>query len=106
MQDKPTNLPTTQPNGEQLKSIIAVMFERRATMHFTPDLVPDEYLNAIELTTRVRDLRLGRRTASALSLTETSPRLLEVIYCEGRTWGATWCRENKRWFSRSQEHTT
>lgn len=47
MQDKPNALPTTQPNGEKLKSIIEVMLERRATMHFTPDPVPEEYLNAI-----------------------------------------------------------
>ena len=47
MQDKPTDLPTTQPNGEHLKSIIDVMLDRRATMHFTPDPVPDEYLTAI-----------------------------------------------------------
>ena len=47
MQDKPTNLPTTQPNGAALKSIIEVMLERRATMHFLPDPIPDEYLNAI-----------------------------------------------------------
>jgi nitroreductase len=47
MQDKPGNLPTTQPNGAALKSIIDVMLERRATIHFAPDPVPDEYLNAI-----------------------------------------------------------
>jgi len=47
MQDKPTNLPTTQPNGAALKSIIDVMLERRATAHFAPDPIPDEYLNAI-----------------------------------------------------------
>ena len=47
MQDKPTNLPTAQPNGEQLKSIINVVLERRATMHFSPDPVPDEYIKAI-----------------------------------------------------------
>ena len=47
MQDKPSNLPITQPNGDALKSIIDVMLERRATMHFAPDPVPDEYLSAI-----------------------------------------------------------
>src|SRR6266550_2664598 len=47
MQDKPTNLPTTQPNGQEIKSIIDVVLERRATMHFAPDPVPDKYLNAI-----------------------------------------------------------
>ncbi|MCU1264492.1 MAG: nfnB [Acidobacteria bacterium] len=47
MQDKPSNLPRTQPDGAALKSIIDVMLERRATMHFAPDPVPEEYLNAI-----------------------------------------------------------
>jgi nitroreductase len=49
MQDKPKSLPATQPNGEKLKSIIEVALDRRATIHFTPDPVPDEYLNAILL---------------------------------------------------------
>lgn len=47
MQDKPNNLPRQQVNGTQLKSIIDVLLDRRATMHFRPDPVPDEYLNAI-----------------------------------------------------------
>ena len=49
MQDKPTSLPTTQPNGEKLKSIIEVVLDRRATIHFAPDPIPDEFLNAILL---------------------------------------------------------
>ena len=49
MQDKPKSLPATQPNGEKLKSIIEVALDRRATIHFTPHPVPDEYLNAILL---------------------------------------------------------
>jgi nitroreductase len=47
MKDKPTNFPTTQPNGEPLKPITQVLLERRATMHFTDEEVPEEYLNAI-----------------------------------------------------------
>ncbi len=47
MQDRPTNFPTTQPNGEPLKPITSVMLERRATVHFTDEEVPEEYLNAI-----------------------------------------------------------
>jgi nitroreductase len=47
MKDKPTNYPTTQPNGEPLKPITQVLLERRATMHFTDEEVPEEYLNAI-----------------------------------------------------------
>ena len=47
MKDKPTNFPTTQPDGEPLKPITQVLLERRATMHFTDEEVPEEYLNAI-----------------------------------------------------------
>ncbi|MDQ2854990.1 MAG: nitroreductase family protein [Acidobacteriota bacterium] len=47
MQDKPTNLPRKQFNGAELKSIIDVMLERRATMHFSPEPISDDYLNAI-----------------------------------------------------------
>ena len=47
MQDKPKSLPTTQPNGEKLKSIIDVVLDRRATNHFAPDPVPEEFLDAI-----------------------------------------------------------
>src|SRR5438046_10573760 len=47
MQDKPGNLPRTQVNGEPLKPITSILLERRATMHYMPDPVPDEYLNAI-----------------------------------------------------------
>ena len=49
MQDKPRSLPTTQPNGEKLKSIIEVVLDRRATIHFVPDPIPNEFLNAILL---------------------------------------------------------
>jgi len=49
MQDKPNGLPTTQPNGEKLKSIIEVALDRRATMNFARGPVPDEYLDAILL---------------------------------------------------------
>jgi nitroreductase len=47
MQDKPTNFPATQPNGEPLKPITQVLLERRATNHFKSDPVPEEYLKAI-----------------------------------------------------------
>jgi len=47
MQDKPTNLPTIQPSGDGLKSIIDVMLDRRATNHFAAEPVPEEYLKAI-----------------------------------------------------------
>ncbi|PYS93385.1 MAG: nitroreductase family protein [Acidobacteria bacterium] len=60
MQDKPTNLPQTQANGEQLKPITQVVLERRATNQFLPDEVPEEYLNAI--------LRLGAQAPSGYNL--------------------------------------
>jgi nitroreductase len=60
MQDKPTNLPTTQLGGAALKPITEVLLERRATNHFTSDEVPDEYLNAI--------LRLGAQAPSGYNL--------------------------------------
>jgi nitroreductase len=47
LKDKPTNLPTTQADGKPLKPITEVLLERRATQHFLPDEVPEEYLNAI-----------------------------------------------------------
>ena len=47
MQDRPTNFPTAQPDGEPLKPITRVLLERRATAHFTDEEVPEEYLNAI-----------------------------------------------------------
>lgn len=60
MQDKPTNLPTTQPNGEPLKPITEVILERRATNHFTNEEVPEEILNAI--------LTLGAQAPSGYNL--------------------------------------
>jgi nitroreductase len=50
MQDKPTNLPETQPDGGPLKPITKVVLERRATMHFKEDEeVPEDILQAILL---------------------------------------------------------
>jgi nitroreductase len=60
VKDKPTNLPTTQPDGEPLKPITQVLLERRATNQFLPDEVPEEYLNAI--------LRLGAQAPSGYNL--------------------------------------
>jgi nitroreductase len=60
MQDKPTNLPTTQPGGEPLKPITQVLLERRATNSFKSDPVPDEYLEAI--------LKLGAQAPSGYNL--------------------------------------
>ncbi|HJR09086.1 MAG TPA: nitroreductase family protein [Pyrinomonadaceae bacterium] len=60
MQDKPTNLPATQPNGEPLKPFTEAVVERRATNQFTPDEVPKEILNAI--------LQLGLQAPSGYNL--------------------------------------
>lgn len=60
MQDKPTNLPATQAGGAPLKPITDVLLERRATMEFLPDEVPEEYLNAI--------LKLGAQAPSGYNL--------------------------------------
>jgi nitroreductase len=60
MQDKPTNLPATQPGGEPLKPFTQVVVERRATNRFTPDEVPEETLNAI--------LQLGLQAPSGYNL--------------------------------------
>ena len=45
--DKPSQFPTTQVNGAPLKTITQVLLDRRATSHFKPDSVPNEYLEAI-----------------------------------------------------------
>lgn len=47
MQDQPKNYPSKQPDGSPTKSILQVLLDRRATAHFEPDPVPDEYLQAI-----------------------------------------------------------
>lgn len=47
MEDKPRDFPVSRPDGSALKSLPDVLLERRATNHFRPDKVPDEYLSAI-----------------------------------------------------------
>jgi nitroreductase len=46
-QDKPLVFPKSQVDGKALKSITQVLLDRRATAHFKPDPVPDEFLEAI-----------------------------------------------------------
>lgn len=83
MQDKPTNLPDRQPNGEPLKPITEVVLDRRATIHFKEDeAVPEEILRAI--------LLLGAQAPSGYNLqpwrfivvrgTENRRRLQQVAY--------------------------
>ena len=60
MKDKPEYLPTTQFDGQSVKPIPKVIFDRRATMSFKPDGVPDEFLHAI--------LSLGAQAPSGYNL--------------------------------------
>jgi nitroreductase len=60
MQDKPTDLPQTQPNGAPLKPISDVLLDRRATSHFTNEEVPEAILEAI--------LKLGAQAPSGYNL--------------------------------------
>lgn len=46
-QEKPTQFPATQVNGAPLKPLTQVLLDRRATTHFRPDPVPEEYLEAV-----------------------------------------------------------
>jgi nitroreductase len=39
--------PTVQSDGAPAKPLLQVLLDRRATAHFEPDPVPDDYLNAI-----------------------------------------------------------
>lgn len=59
-QDKPSGFPTTQVNGAPLKPLTQVILDRRATAHFKPDQVPDQYLEAI--------LRFGGQAPSGYNL--------------------------------------
>lgn len=60
LEDQPTSLPTTRPDGSPLKPINEVLLERRATQSFTDEEVPEEYLEAI--------LRLGAQAPSGYNL--------------------------------------
>jgi nitroreductase len=45
--DKPEKFPTTTVSGGPLKPLTQALADRRATAHFKPDPVPEEYLEAI-----------------------------------------------------------
>ena len=60
MDDQPKSLPATRPIGKPLKPLTQILLERRATSHFEPDDVPEEYLNAI--------LRLAAQAPSGYNL--------------------------------------
>jgi nitroreductase len=58
--DVAAEFPALQVNGLPLKSLAQILLERRATPHFRPDPVPDEYLDAI--------LRLATQAPSGYNL--------------------------------------
>ena len=60
MDDQPQSLPATQPGGKPLQPLTQVLLERRATSHFEPDEVPQEYLDAI--------LKLAAQASSGYNL--------------------------------------
>ncbi len=60
MDDQPKSLPTAQPGGKPLKPLTQVLLERRATSHFEPDAVPQEYLDVM--------LRLAAQAPSGYNL--------------------------------------
>jgi len=46
-QDKPSVYPKNRTDGKAMKPLTQVLLDRRATSHFKPDAVPEEYLEAI-----------------------------------------------------------
>jgi nitroreductase len=82
MDDKPSKFPRNQPDGTSLKPITDILLDRRATEHFKPDPVPDEYLNAI--------LRFGAQAPSGYNFqpwrfivvreTENRKRLMKAAF--------------------------
>src|SRR5260221_12161049 len=46
-QDKPQVFPKHCPDGKPMKPLTQVLLDRRATSHFKPDAVPEEYIEAI-----------------------------------------------------------
>jgi nitroreductase len=60
MQDRPTDFPSTQPDGSPLKPLTEAILDRRATQSFLDEGVPEEYLEAI--------LRFGLQAPSGYNL--------------------------------------
>lgn len=60
MDEPPTSFPATQPDGSPLKPITRVLLERRATISFASDEVPDDVLETI--------LRFGAQAPSGYNL--------------------------------------
>jgi len=59
-EDKPASFPQKAVDGREIKAITQVLLDRRATSHFKPDPVPDEYVEAI--------LRFGTQAPSGYNL--------------------------------------
>ncbi|HEV2764443.1 MAG TPA: nitroreductase family protein, partial [Pyrinomonadaceae bacterium] len=60
MEEKPSDFPRVRPDGSPLKPLTQVLLERRASARFTPEEVPEEYLEAI--------LRFGTQAPSGYNL--------------------------------------
>lgn len=58
--DKPAAYPEHCPDGRPMKPLPQALLERRATSHFKPDPVPDEYIEAI--------LELGSQAPSGFNM--------------------------------------
>jgi Nitroreductase family len=89
-EDKPSGFPNVQVGGGPQKPITQVLLDRRATAHFRPDPVPDNFLEAI--------LRLGARAPSGYNLQPWRFKgyggrlaLKEFVdeECFGRPWGGS-----------------
>lgn len=59
-QDKPVICPKTCPDGKAVKPLTQALLDRRATPHFKPDAVPEEYLETI--------LRFGTQAPSGYNI--------------------------------------
>jgi nitroreductase len=59
-EERPSAYPAVQTNGAALKDIHRILLERRATSHFLPDAVPEEYLRSI--------LQFGAQAPSGFNL--------------------------------------
>ncbi|HYN84623.1 MAG TPA: nitroreductase family protein [Pyrinomonadaceae bacterium] len=91
--DKPTGLPRARPDGSPLKPLPDVILERRATINFTDEEVPDEVLDAV--------LRLGAQAPSGYNLqpwrfvvvrdAENRRRLQQVAFNQAKVGEAPVC---------------
>lgn len=91
--DKPAGIPRTRPDGSPLKPLPEVILERRATLNFTDEEVPDEVLDAV--------LRLGAQAPSGYNFqpwrfvvvrgAENRKRLQQVAFNQAKVGEAPVC---------------